>query len=103
MFHAEPAGIRSWSSELEVGDLLLLKSDFYCNITIVVILLRKWKHEIPQKTRCTHWRVPCQKGPSLYLFLEFYDSSIFLSLMNHLMNHFPSIYFDFEFLKMLQI
>jgi hypothetical protein len=24
MFHAEPAGIRSWSSELEVGDLLLL-------------------------------------------------------------------------------
>ena len=25
MFHAEPTGIRSWSSELEVGDLLLLK------------------------------------------------------------------------------
>jgi hypothetical protein len=35
MFHAEPAGIRSWSSELEVGDLLLLLLKFETSIAII--------------------------------------------------------------------
>jgi len=38
MFHAEPAGIRSWSSEPEVGDLLLLLLKFETSIAIICVI-----------------------------------------------------------------